>query len=211
MVLMDRPKTRHTRHERGAVGIGEEAQSEVEQLYWSLDDDVRAELIHGQVIVNAAPMTWHQRAVSRLTYILMPLCDEKGWEVCPDINFVLRATHEIFRPDLTIAAGLEKFPDSDRGVPAECALLVVEITSASTRKRDLGIKRKSYAKNDVPLFMIVDRFAQQPAVTLFSEPDDRDYAGIDTAAFGPGSGKLDIPEPFGITLDLSALPVPGPS
>jgi Uma2 family endonuclease len=208
MDVMDRPRTRHTHREPDPVSFGEEAQAEAERVYWSLDDDVHAELIQGEVVVNAAPMNWHQRVVNRLGHVLTPFCDEKSWDVLPDINFLLGTTHEIFRPDLTIAGDVDELAESDSGVPAECAKLVIEITSASTRQRDLVVKRKSYAENGVPLFMIVDRFVDPPAVTLFSKPGDRDYTDAEMLTFGPGGEKLTLPEPFGVTLDLSAIPVP---
>jgi Uma2 family endonuclease len=209
MDLMDRPKTRQTHREPDPVDLDKDAQAEAEHIFRSIEDEkLRAELIAGEVILNAAPATWHQRVVMRLGHMFIPLCDQKKWDVLPGIDFLLEETEEVFRPDLTIAADLGEDPDSDNGVPARCALLVVEITSASTRKRDLDVKRKSYARNGVPLYMIIDRFVEPALVSLFSEPGERDYRGVQAVDFGPGGGKLDLPQPFDVTLDLAVLPPP---
>jgi Uma2 family endonuclease len=208
MDLMDRPKTRRARHEPDPAGMDKEAQAEAERAFWSIEDEkIRVELIGGEVIVNASPAKWHQRVVARLCRFLDPACDDRGLELYPDMDVIMAATDEIFRPDLTVARD-EDTDSGDERVPAECALLVVEIASASTRRRDLEVKRRSYAKNGVPLYMIIDRFVEPPAVTLLSEPGDRDYTDVTTATFGPGGDKLELPEPFNVTLDLSAIPAP---
>ena len=57
----------------------------------------------------------------------------------------------------------------------------------------------------VPFYLLVDRFTDPLSVSLYSEPADKGYATITTVDVGE---KLHLPDPFGITLDTSALPLP---
>jgi hypothetical protein len=70
---------------------------------------------------------------------------------------------EPFGPDLAVFDGVPNY-DPNRGtfVAAEFGavpLLVVEVTSPSTRKNDLGIKVELYRRCKVPFYAIVDRHA----------------------------------------------------
>jgi hypothetical protein len=46
------------------------------------------------------------------------------------------------------------------------------------------------------------------AVTLHAGPGPDGYQQQESVPAGPGGGKLAIPEPFGMVLDLATLPVP---
>jgi hypothetical protein len=45
-------------------------------------------------------------------------------------------------------------------------------------------------------------------ITLFSEPVMGNYAKSEVVPAGPGGGKLYVPEPFNLTLDATAMPMP---
>ena len=64
----------------------------------------------------------------------------------------------------------------------------------------------SCARAGIPFYLLVDRFAEPMAVTLFSEPGKEGYGKAESVTAGPGGGKLAVPEPFGITIDTSTLP-----
>jgi hypothetical protein len=55
----------------------------------------------------------------------------------------------------------------------------------------------------VPLYLLIDRFASPPAVTLFSEPGEDGYGERQVAAAGEPPR---LPKPFGIVLDTERLP-----
>jgi len=72
--------------------------------------------------------------------------------------------------------------------------MVLEVTSSRPDgDRD---KRRAYAQAGIPLYLLVDREEKQ--VRLFADPAGRDYRRATSAPFGE---KLDLPKPFGFTLD----------
>ena len=44
------------------------------------------------------------------------------------------------------------------------------------------------------------------SITLMSEPSEGGYRTVHGVQTGPDSSHLDIPEPFGITIDASTMP-----
>ncbi len=89
--------------------------------------------------------------------------------------------------------------------PLDHVVLVAEVVSASSIRIDRGVKPRACALAGVPFYLLVDRFTDPLSVTLHSEPGDEGYATITTVGVGE---KLHLPDPFGITLDTSALPLP---
>jgi Uma2 family endonuclease len=75
----------------------------------------------------------------------------------------------------------------------------VEIVSKSNARMDRVEKLRAYAIAPVPLYLLIDRFADSgPSVTLFSEPLDGHYRHSEQVPFG---AKITVPEPFGLVLD----------
>jgi len=123
--------------------------------YLALPDDVRAELIDGELYVTPAPEVAHQRAVARLWRTLQDYaaardageafvspCDvhlPSGDVVQPDVLFVTHANAGIVREHV-------------HGVPD----LVVEVLSPSRPERDRFVKRALYERNRVPEYWVVD-------------------------------------------------------
>jgi hypothetical protein len=54
----------------------------------------------------------------------------------------------------------------------------------------------------VPLYLLIDRFADSPTVTLYSQPREDGYGDRQTATAGK---PLRLPKPFGIGLDTARL------
>jgi Uma2 family endonuclease len=203
MDLMDRPGIRRDQSE---ADLREQAQAETEQTFWSIKDEkIHAESIAGQVVVSPAPTPWHADTGVRLAMALAPASYAKGWKVYPDVDVRLAATKEIFRPDLVVARNLDRFSEMGRGIPGECVVLAVEIVSPSSVKTDREIKRVSYAKNGIPLYLVIDRFTKPPSATLFSRPGENDYTTSEVAPIGADGGKLHLADPMDLVLDLSTL------
>lgn len=100
----------------------------------------------------------------------------------------------------------EAFSNARSAVPADQVLLVAEICSPSSLRADREVKPLSCARAGIPLYLLIDRFTQPMSLTLMSEPGENGYVRAERVAAGPGGGKLEIPAPFGITLDGSKLP-----
>jgi Uma2 family endonuclease len=204
MDVMDRPRTRHADHD---PDLTEQAQAEAERTFWSIEDEkLRVEIIAGQVIVSPSPTPWHADTVYSLGYAFAPIRSRNDWKIYPDTDTLLAKTKEIFRPDLVVVRDLEKFSQTGKGIPGECVVLTAEIVSPSGVTTDRETKRISYARNGIPFYLLIDRFTDPATATLYSQPTDRDYTAFETVPTGPGGGKLHIPEPVDLTVDLSALP-----
>lgn len=128
------------------------------------EDGRRYEVIEGDLCVTPAPKTRHQRVSWKLT-LFLGQAEESGFGVgLAAPTDVYLDDHNGVQPDLVIV--LKEHADivvenEVRGVPD----LVVEILSASTRARDLGVKLRLYARFGVRVYWVVDPDAQ--TVTVF--------------------------------------------
>jgi Uma2 family endonuclease len=81
-------------------------------------------------------------------------------------------------------------------------LLVAEVVSPSSQRRDRVAKPRAYAQGGVPLYLLIDQLADPASVTLFSGPAESSYRISERA----GAGRaLRLPEPFGVALDTQRL------
>lgn len=155
----------------------------------------RAEILRGAVIVSPTPTPGHNFVFSILIEQLVPITQPRRWAVTNTESIKLPATDEVVVPDLIIVPKDKLHSNDEWMISSEHAHLVVEITSPSTRERDLTWKRDSFAKANIPLYLIVDRFDGDGTTTLHHEPDGHGrYLERKTVRFGD---SLEMPEPFG--------------
>ncbi len=137
--------------------------------YLLLPEDKRYELLDGELYLNPAPNIKHQLISGNLEIVLAlhvrsrdlgvilhAPCDVLLSEedvVQPDILFVRKE-----RAGITGQANIKGAPD-----------LVVEILSASTRSRDLELKRKTYARFGVQEYWIVDPDEETVEILVWHE------------------------------------------
>jgi Uma2 family endonuclease len=157
------------------------------------DNGQRWELVEGRLVVSPTPRVRHQRAVTQLFRIL-DAAVPPGWAAFP-VPFDVRAgSHTALEPDLLV-------------VPADIAddthwadpLLVVEVLSPSTSRRDLVTKRRLYARRGVPAYWIVD--VDPPSVTVL----ERSGEGLVEVATVTGTEVLRVERPFPVTLVPAGL------
>jgi Uma2 family endonuclease len=127
-----------------------------------LPDDVRAEVLSGQIVTSPAPLPKHskvQGAVRR--FIGGPFDDDDGhggpggWWIFVEVDVQL-GVHDIVRPDL---AGWrrERLPSPGNRRPIDVVPdWVCEVLSPSTASRDRLGKRQLYAQTGVAYYWIVD-------------------------------------------------------
>lgn len=177
---------------------------DLEALYEKLDEipGHRMELLAGQIIVSPPTALWHASVCTWLFREFDPSCLANGWDHYQNAELRLAPTREITIPDQLVIGYPDTFAD------LEYALLVSEVVSPAGEHIDRELKRRSYAKAGIPLYVLVDRFAKPMAVTLFSKPTGGDYARCEAVRAGPGGGKLHLPEPFKLLLDAAAMPMP---
>jgi Uma2 family endonuclease len=120
------------------------------------DDGRHYELIRGEIIVAAAPGEPHLEAAMGLLFLLTPLerIHQLGKVYFAPYDIHL-PTGDLVEPDLFFLSK-ERW-SLRRGTHVEGAPdLIMEITSPSTRNRDLGTKREIYEASGVREYWIID-------------------------------------------------------
>jgi Uma2 family endonuclease len=127
------------------------------------EDNLRREIIDGELFVTASPSRRHQRTVVVLVVNLHAYSQEHGGEVLPapfDVHFT---ESDVVEPDVIFVQSdrldsvEERFV---RGAPD----IVVEVSSPSTRRLELVRKLDLYQRFGVPEYWFVDLDADRVEV-----------------------------------------------
>ena len=185
-----------------AARVEDAELADLEQVWRTLDiPGHRVELIDGQVVVSPTTSRWHSSAISRLIDALIDVNRHHGWELHTWLAVRIEATRERVIPDLMVAP--KDAPGyGDEELMAHGVLLAAEVVSPSSQGRDRVAKLRAYARGRVPLYLLIDQLADPATVTLFSDPAQSSYRTCTPATAGE---ELDLPEPFGISLDARRL------
>lgn len=160
-------------------------------LEWLDEHDVTYEVIDGMLVVSPPPTVTHERLVMCVIRAL-DAAAVRGTEVLGSgmKSFYFRDFHVY--PDVNVV----RSPDADLDdeglrVPP---LLVVEVLSPSTSRKDRLLKREIYAEFGVSSYWLVD-----PETRTMTVLSLRDGAYIETAR----GARLELEEPFPVVIDLS--------
>ncbi len=119
----------------------------VDEFYAFTDtrpDDEKWELIEGEPVLNASPTRYHQRIVGNVFFALTVRQREIGAPWMASLPLGVRVSDKDRpEPDVLVYPCKQRRPDGRRD--CDDALVVFEVLSPSTEKRDLGWKRKAYA------------------------------------------------------------------
>ena len=173
----------------------------MEEVHALPQDGNTYELVHGELLVTPPPFDNHETIGARLTRILDPYVERQG------LGFVYRP-HAVFRigaevqlePDLMVRQQHPNPRNVDKDwETAPLPVLVVEILSASTRRRDAGVKRDVYVNEArIPEYWIVD--GGNRTIRLL-RPDGTDMTVIDRMTWAPvGTSEplvFDLDQVFG--------------
>ena len=175
--------------------------ADLERLWQSLDlPGYLVELIDGQIVVSPTASRGHSNVVTELMDQLAGV-KRRNWERHTNLTVHIPVTRERLIPDLAVVP--EDVPGFDENeLLAPGVLLAAEVVSPYSRREDREVKPRVYARGGIPLYLLVDRLADPPLVTLFSQPGADGYAHRQTAAAGQA---LRLPKPFGISLDTGRL------
>jgi len=143
------------------------------QDYLQLPEDKRYEIIDGELFMVPSPNEAHQRILLTLTTILLNYVKKNklGYIYCAPFD-VLFSEEDIVQPDIIFVSNENRkiiTKDNIKGTPD----LLIEILSPGTSKRDLGIKKKLYAKNGVREYWIVDPAQETIEVLNLKEGESR--------------------------------------
>ncbi|MER7477577.1 Uma2 family endonuclease [Streptomyces sp. NPDC126510] len=187
---------------------GTEPRGDFEELLGLLDElnvpnGYKAEIVRGSIVVSPWSKGYYRRVMRLVCSQLEPhLPEEHVIERSPFL-YVFPEHQRAFGPDIH-AAHERVFETTSTHLDGEALSLVAELTSPSTRSDDLTDKVGVYAKAGVPVYLILDM--QERQAVVYGSPSGKGYELRLSKPFGE---KLDIPEPFGCTLDTAGFLPPG--
>jgi Uma2 family endonuclease len=120
------------------------------------DDGNRYELVHGELFVTPAPSYAHQSIIAVLTHRLYRYVEEQKLGHVHTARAVVRRRGSEVEPDIMVRPIPRTKPRNWEAAPVP--LLVVEVLSGSTRRRDHEQKHAFYREIGVPEYWIVDGY-----------------------------------------------------
>jgi Uma2 family endonuclease len=127
--------------------------------YLGWDEDVRAEIIDGELVMMAPPLRRHQGISGNLFYKLRTFLEGKPCKVYA-APFGVRLSPQkdnsddtVLEPDLVVVCDQSKLDDRGCNGPPD---MIVEILSPATAQRDMLVKFRKYLLAGVREYWIVD-------------------------------------------------------
>lgn len=164
----------------------------------------RAEIVDGEIVVTPPPSGPHNTVISALINVLAPVLPG-GCGFFQTLGVTVPTSFGGYMPDLCVVPfdRVPKDPEKAGYVPADVALLVVEVTSKRNADHDRKAKKWGYAHGGVPLYLLIDRFDDDgPTISLFSSPVNGVYRETRTVKFGE---PVTLPAPFGLEIPTDAF------
>lgn len=164
----------------------------------SWDEDVRAEIIDGDLYMMAPPTRQHQGILTELTRQLANFLKGKSCKVYPAPFGVKLFENEdtALEPDIVVICDKSKLNEKGcNGAPD----LVVEILSPSTGSRDKVLKFNNYLRAGVREYWIVDPDTKTVSVNVLdnSKYTHYAYANADTIPVSVLEGcQITLPDVF---------------
>ncbi|MFI9345973.1 Uma2 family endonuclease [Streptomyces sp. NPDC052773] len=184
---------------------GTEAGS-FEELLDTLDKwDVpgfRAEVIRGSIVLSPWSKGYYQRVMRLVCKQVEPHLPEDHEISCAPFLYVFTGEERAYGPDIHVAPR-QVFETTRTRLDGEALTLAAELTSSATRDDDLTDKVVVYGRAGVPVYLLLDM--QEEQATVFWDPSPKGYESRQTRPFGE---KLDLPAPFGCSLDTSGFRAP---
>ncbi|MFF2073977.1 Uma2 family endonuclease [Kitasatospora sp. NPDC058162] len=164
----------------------------------SLPDGYKVELSGDLIVAQAPPSSIHQLNLAVVQRQFETHCPS-GYFPTGNSDLSSPEVGAVRNPDLTyLPEDVINLPGHD--IPADLALIAVEVVSPSNPDNDWTGKARDYPRMGFPLYLIID--PGQKTVTLFSDPNRDRYRTRTEREFGE---SIRIPEPFGFDLDLARL------
>lgn len=160
-----------------------------------LPEGYRAEIIEGAIEVSPTGRLTHAQITNRLRRALDKFLDGGEHACHQDTNVIHKRKGWI--PGAFVAPeDLEPHAvEEGLGVAASAVHLVVEVVTPGKRNqdRDRIRKRREYARAGIPVYVIIDDYDGQGAVTLFTgpRPDKADWEDIHRVPYGT---EVTVPE-----------------
>ncbi|MET9381054.1 Uma2 family endonuclease [Streptomyces sp. NPDC002928] len=160
-----------------------------------LPEGYRAEIIEGVIEVSPTGRFSHAQVVNRLRDALAIFLHDSEYGAWNDTNVI--HTRRAWITDGFVAPRDAELIEAEDGlgVKASAVQTVVEVVSPGKRNqdRDRVGKRREYARAGIPVYVTIDDYDGQGAVTLFTgpRPEKADWEDIHRVPYGT---DVTIPE-----------------
>jgi Uma2 family endonuclease len=152
----------------------------LQELHSLPDDGNKYELVRGELFVTPPPTFDHETIAARLAQVLVPYVAANRLGLVYRPRAVLRFEGSEVEPDLMVRRAA---PGADWD-HAPIPILVVEVLSPSTRRRDREQKRAFYLDVGVDEYWMVDPEARSITVVI---PGRREVVETATLVWSPAS------------------------
>ena len=150
------------------------------------EDGNRYELVRGELFVTPSPTEDHEMIAARLHEVLAPYVARNGLGLVFRPRAVFRRRGSEVEPDLQVRQA--KRPGAKDWDESPTPILVIEILSPTTRRRDREQKRSFYIEEGVAEYWIVD--PEEKAITRV-RPGEKDEHIVDRLLWSP-SGASEV-------------------
>ena len=147
----------------------------LEEVHSLPDDGNKYELVRGELFVTPPPTDPHETIAARLTRVLDPYVESQGLGYVYHPRAVMRFEGSEVEPDLMVRQPHANADASWDDAPIP--ILVVEILSPGTRRRDQAQKRSLYMDAGVAEYWMVD--AERRTITAVRPGRDDVVAGAE--------------------------------
>ncbi|MGH7653956.1 MAG: Uma2 family endonuclease [Gemmatimonadaceae bacterium] len=167
------------------------------------DDGNRYEVVDGELFVTPAPSFAHQRVMGAIyTRLYAFVANQKrfAWVMFAPGDVHMDTKNQV-QPDIFVV------PRTAAGIPATWReaprpILVVEVLSSTTARRDRGPKRELYMRARIGEYWIVDHKKRSVVIVRRGEPD---VEASDLVTWSPAGASeplvIDLPALFREALD----------
>ena len=166
----------------------------LDELHRLPDDGNKYEVVFGELFVTPAPTEEHETILARLNAILVPYVTAHGLGAVFRPRAIIRFDGSEAEPDLFVRAVSPKSRRDWDAAPVP--LLVVEVLSHTTRRRDLGSKRELYLEAGAAEYWVID---PERCDVRVIRPGQADKLVDDRLTWAPSSATplaLSVPDLF---------------
>jgi hypothetical protein len=156
----------------------------------------KVEVFRGSVIVSPHAGYDHQAAERDLVYLLHQAARRARLWGYPEVNVI--SGDDLFIPDFAV---LRRSGRGQASMPISSVVLIGEIVSMGSRRKDVIDRPREYAAAGVPFYLRVDFRNGVPALALH-ELADGEYRPLVAAAAG---STFAMTEPFAFVIDPADL------
>ncbi|MFI6543001.1 Uma2 family endonuclease [Streptomyces prunicolor] len=174
---------------------------ELDEVVWQawkameLPEGYRAEIIEGVIEVSPTGRRSHGQIANRVRRALDKFLDGSEYACHQGVNLIHK--RKAWIPDGLVAPRDVEPADveDDLGIKASAVQVVAEVVSPgnTNQDRDRIRKRREYARAGIPMYVLIDDYDGQGAVTLFTgpRPDKADWEDIHRVPYGT---EVEIPD-----------------